>query len=133
MNKNLTKKILTATILSSVFSVSGCAHRIADLTVGSTKNINLNSKSFASGEYVEGDDYIPVVLFSFGIPNIENAIDDAMNQDKCIVGLTNLTLEVVDQSFIIGRKGYRVKGEALYDLEKPGCSRTASNQKLTKN
>ena len=120
------KKIFSLFILASLSS--GCAHRIADLTVGSTKNINLNSDSLIVGKKVEGDDYMPVFLFPFGVPNIENAIDDAIEQDKCVVGLTNIKIEHVNQSFVVGRFGYRVEGQLLYDTAKKGCENTIITQ-----
>lgn len=41
-------------------ALSGCAVRMADLTVASTKNYNLNSNKFVKGERVTGVDTVPV-------------------------------------------------------------------------
>jgi hypothetical protein len=119
------KKFIIPILVSC--SLSGCATRIADLTVGSTHNINLNSSQMAVGQTVEGSDMVPVVLFPFGIPNIESAIDEAINQDQCAVGLTNIVIERLDQSFLVGRYGYRVKGNLLYDTNKIGCEHAHEN------
>lgn len=101
--------------------LSGCAHRVADLTVASNRNINLNSGSLITGEQIHGDDYIPVVLFPWGTATIENAIDDAVEKDHCIVGLSNVVVEYANQSFFLGRMGFHVKGNVLYDAALKGC------------
>tara|TARA_B100001094_G_scaffold329815_1_gene393457 strand:+ start:11427 stop:11789 length:363 start_codon:yes stop_codon:yes gene_type:complete len=114
------KKLVSALCLLCVF-LSGCAHRIADLTVASNRNINLNSGALITGEQVEGDDYIPVVLLPLGVATIENAIDNAVEGDRCIVGLSNIVVEYVRQSFFVGRVGFHVKGNAVYDSNLKGC------------
>lgn len=43
----------------------------ADMTVGSTKNYNINGAKFVKGQRVKGEDTYPVILFPTGIPNVK--------------------------------------------------------------
>lgn len=43
--------------------LSGCTVRVADMTVGSTKNYNLNAAKFEKGQRVTGEDKAPIVIF----------------------------------------------------------------------
>ncbi|WP_417543672.1 hypothetical protein [Marinobacter sp.] len=109
--------VIAATVLAS-----GCAHRVADLTVGSTKNYNINSASFLKGDRVIGEDIVAVVLFPLGIPHVKTAVDDAIEKDRCAVGLTDLVITSLQQAFLVGRIGFRVEGNLIIDQEIDGCS-----------
>ncbi|SWL02301.1 Uncharacterised protein [Klebsiella pneumoniae] len=43
--------------------LSGCTVRVADLTVASTKNYNLNGGKFYKGKRVTAEDSYPVIIF----------------------------------------------------------------------
>jgi hypothetical protein len=116
----MNKKALIAVLAGSIMA-SGCAVRVADMTVGSTKNYDINSQSFVKGSRVEGEDLAPVVLFPLGIPNVKTAIDDAIEKDRCAVGLSDLVITQLNQAFLIGRIGYRVEGDLILDQGQPGC------------
>lgn len=60
--------------------LSGCTVRVADMTVGSTKNYNLNSAQFVKGARVIGEDTAPVFIFPLGIPNVKTAMDRAIEK-----------------------------------------------------
>ena len=49
--------------------------RVADLTVGSTKNYDINSGPFIKGSRVTGEDLAPVILIPLGIPNRNGQCD----------------------------------------------------------
>ena len=68
------KKLLVVAMIGLGLTASGCSVRMADLTVASTKNYNLNSNQFVKGERVTADDSVPVVLFPLGIPNMKTAM-----------------------------------------------------------
>ncbi|BCV27247.1 MULTISPECIES: hypothetical protein [Shewanella] len=104
--------------------VSGCTVRVADLTVGSTKNVNLNSGQLVKGERVTGEDSYGVFLFPFGIPNVKTAMDRAIETNKCAVGLTDVVVTQLNHSFIIGTIGLRVEGDLLIDQSKEGCKKS---------
>lgn len=116
----MNRKAIVA-LLAGAVMMSGCAVRVADMTVGSTKNYDLNSQSFVKGSRVEGDDIVPVFLFPLGIPNVKSAVDDAIEKDRCAVGLSDLVITQLNQSFLIGRIGYRVEGDLILDQGQPGC------------
>ncbi len=120
MKKLALTGILVATVLSS-----GCATRVADLTVGSTKNYNINSASFTKGERVTGEDIVPVFFAPMGIPNVKTAVDRAIENDRCAVGLSDLVITSVQQAFVVGRMGYQVEGNLILDQNIDGCSQGA--------
>jgi hypothetical protein len=61
---------------------SGCAYRVADLTLVSTKNIDLNNAvlDISSGQRVKGSDCALSLLglIPLGVPNIQEAVDSAL-------------------------------------------------------
>ena len=103
------KKTALAVIMGAVVA-SGCTVRVADMTVGSTKNYNINSAKFVKGKRVTGEDTYPVILFPLGIPNVKTAMDNAIEQDKCAVGLTDVVVSQLNHSFLVGTIGYRIEG-----------------------
>lgn len=74
---------LGAALLVAAF-VCGCSQRVADLTLISTKNIDLSNVSLDAreGNRVTGKHcvYWPLGLIPFGLPNLEEAIDDALEK-----------------------------------------------------
>lgn len=116
------KKALIAIILGAV-AVSGCSMRVADMTVGSTKNYNINSAMFVKGPRVTGEDKYPVILFPLGIPNLKTAVDRAIEQDKCAVALSDMVITQLNHSFLIGTIGIRAEGNLIIDAGQPGCER----------
>lgn len=112
-------------MLGAVFA-SGCTIRVADMTVGSTKNYNINSAQFIRGKRVKGEDKYPVLLFPLGIPNVKTAMDKAIEQDKCAVALTDVVVSQLNHSFLIGTIGFRIEGDLVLDAGQPGCERMAA-------
>jgi hypothetical protein len=108
-------------IAAGVILLSGCTVRVADLTVASSKNYNLNSTKFVKGKRVTAEDSYPVILFPTGIPNVKTAIDRAIEQDRCAVGLTDMVVSQLNHAFIFGKIGVRVEGNLLLDRSVAGC------------
>ncbi|HEY2455285.1 MAG TPA: hypothetical protein VGI71_22230 [Scandinavium sp.] len=108
-------------IIAGALLLSGCTVRVADLTVASSKNYNLNSMKFAKGKRVTAEDIYPVILFPTGIPNVKTAIDRAIEQDRCAVGLTDMVVSQLNHAFIFGKIGVRVEGNLLLDRSISGC------------
>lgn len=115
MNKAKLAMILGAIVMS------GCTVRVADMTVGSTKNYNINAAKFVKGKRVTGEDTYPVILFPLGIPNVKTAMDNAIEQDKCAVGLSDVVVSQLNHSFLVGKIGYRIEGDLIIDATQPGC------------
>lgn len=118
------KKALFVALMGAVLA-SGCTVRVADMTVASTKNYNLNSSKFVKGKRVIGEDNYPVILFPLGFPNMKSAMDDAIQKDRCAVGLSDVVMTSVNHSFIFGMIGYRVEGDLIIDQTQPGCASKA--------
>ncbi|WP_312963911.1 hypothetical protein [Stutzerimonas nitrititolerans] len=115
------KKTALIIILGAVIA-SGCTVRVADMTVGSTKNYNLNAAKFVKGPRVIGEDSYPVILVPLGIPNMKTAIDKAIEKDKCAVGLSDLVISQLNHSFLFGKIGMRAEGNLIIDASQPGCT-----------
>jgi len=118
------KKAAIAMLLGAVVA-SGCTVRVADMTVASTKNYNINSSKFLKGKRVTGEDTYPVILFPTGIPNIKTAMDNAIQQDSCAVGLSDVVMSQLNHSFLVGKIGYRVEGDLIIDTSRQGCENRA--------
>lgn len=115
------KKIGLLIASLAILTTSGCTIRVADMTVGSSKNFDLNSGNLVKGKRVVGEDKYPVFIFPFGIPNVKTAMDRAIEQEKCAVGLTDLVVSQLNHSFIVGSIGMRVEGDLIIDKQKAGC------------
>lgn len=113
------KKVLALAL--GVMVLSGCSMRVADLTVGSTKNYNINGNKFVTGPRVTGEDSYPVIIFPTGFPNMKTAIDRAIEKDKCAVGLSNVVITQLNHSFLFGTIGVRAEGNLIIDRSLPGC------------
>lgn len=116
-------KLFSLAVICTSILFSGCAVRVADMTVASTKNYNLNSLAFQKGERVKAEDSYPVFIFPLGIPNVKTAMDKAIETNKCAVALTDVVVTQLNQSFIIGKIGYRVEGTQVLDLSQPECKK----------
>ena len=109
-------------VLAATAIISGCTVRVADMTVASTKNYNINSSTFVKGARVIGEDNYPVIIFPFGIPNMKTAMDVAIQKDKCAVGLSDVVMSQLNHSLLVGLVGYRVEGDLIIDTTLPGCA-----------
>lgn len=117
------KKLLVLALTASTLTFTGCAIRMADMTIASTKNYNLNSNQFVKGQRVIGEDKVPVVLLPLGIPNFKTAIDKAIEKNRCAVALSDVVITQLNQAFIFGQIGYRVEGTQIIDHSQPECNK----------
>lgn len=117
------KKVLAVAL--GALLLSGCTVRVADMTVGSTKNYNLNAGKFEKGARVTGEDKAPIVIFPLGIPNVKTAMDRAIEKDKCAVGLSDVVISQLNHAFIFGTFGFRVEGNLIIDKTMAGCENHA--------
>ena len=117
---NLKIKKVVALALGALM-LSGCTVRVADMTVGSTKNYNLNAAKFEKGQRVTGEDKAPIVIFPLGIPSVKTAMDRAIEKDKCSVGLSDVVIYQLNHAFLFGTYGYRVEGTQIIDKSQLGC------------
>ena len=115
------KKIVLSIAIASTFLLSGCAQRVADFTLASTKNIDLNGGNFVTGKRVIGEDTKAIVIIPLGVPSIKEASDLAIEEDKCAVALTDVTADSEFFSFLFGYIKYSVEGNLVIDKTKKGC------------
>ena len=113
------KKVLALAL--GVMMLAGCSSRVADLTVASTKNYNLNSNNFVKGARVTAEDSAPVVIFPLGIQNVKTAIDRAIEKNKCSVALSDVVVTQFNHSFLFGKFGFVIEGTEVIDRGQPGC------------
>jgi hypothetical protein len=89
------------------FFLSGCSTRIGDFTVISTQNVDfgeVDAADASEARVVEGED-----IKFFGEPNLEEAIDDALNR-----GGGNVMIDAVLYIYTgFLQKGYKVKGRVI--------------------
>jgi len=116
-------KIL-ALVIGAVL-LSGCTVRVADMTVASTKNYNLNSGKFEKGQRVTGEDTAPIVIFPLGIPSVKTAMDRAIEKNKCAVALSDVVVYQLNHAFLFGKYGYRVEGTEVIDKSQLGCEKAS--------
>lgn len=84
MNKTMGLIKRSLFLFATLLILGACTARIGDLTLISTKNIDLNSSRLDAreGKRVEGEDcvYWPLGLIPLGLPNLEEAVDEALEK-----------------------------------------------------
>ncbi|ALB70778.1 hypothetical protein ACOZ06_000385 [Cronobacter muytjensii] len=113
------KKVLLLAL--GAMLLSGCSARVADMTVASTKNYNLNSNKFVKGARITGEDSAPVVIFPLGVPNVKTAMDRAIEKNRCAVALSDVVVTQFNHSFLFGKFGFIIEGTEVIDRSQPGC------------
>lgn len=82
INSNRCSRFIRTVCVGVVLVISGCTQRIGDLTLVSTKNIDLSNAHMdvREGRRVKGEDcaYAILGLIPTGLPNLEEAVDDAL-------------------------------------------------------
>ncbi|MCQ9120522.1 hypothetical protein BKG95_00035 [Rodentibacter pneumotropicus] len=96
-----------------ILGLSGCAtHRVGDFTLISTKNININSSTLVKGERVHGVDKSTAIAY------MKNSVDDAIEQHRCAVALSDAVIKVRQELFSVS---YITEGNLVIDKSLPGC------------
>ncbi|MCY1465836.1 hypothetical protein D9M71_840340 [compost metagenome] len=67
-----------------------------------------------------------MVLIPLGQPNVKEAIDRAVEKERCAVGLSNVVINQEFFSFFFGYVRYNVEGDLILDRAQPGCGSVAS-------
>lgn len=100
------KSIAISLFLLTAILLTGCAQRIGDFTVLSTKNYEASKKYVKVGRFSGTDDVVYFII-PFGIPNIKNAADKAIEAGKG----TYLTDAVLESTSGLFQLGYRITGD----------------------
>lgn len=114
------KTVLPAALAALLFS-GGCVSRLADLTVCSTKNIDIKKTLHRVDESVRnvGIDKKHIVLFiPLGIPNMKEATDEAIEKSPGAVGLSNATVKSGFWwiPYVYGQFWYEVEGNPVFEV-----------------
>lgn len=92
-------------------SLFGCAYRIGDFTVGSSKNISLLSQK---GDKVEGEDCSTSILFipvsGSMVPNFKTAVDRALEKAKGDVLADVVLSSNLIFTYVFNQSCYKVEG-----------------------
>jgi hypothetical protein len=108
----------------SALLATGCATRIGDFTLVSSKNVDLtHGADFKrSAVRVKAEDTVTLILgVPIGLPNMKTALDHAIEKTPGAVALVDGVITQKRYDFIIfGQLGYEVEGTPLIDplLEK---------------
>ena len=110
---------LVMVVLAATLVCTGCTMRQADLTIVSSRNVNLaglNKPRTGDEPRVEGRDTQHIVLFFpvTGPPNLEEALDNALDKGK---GDTMVDAVIYSYGWYIpliyGQAGWKVKGTVI--------------------
>ena len=108
----------TSVVLCLFFALSGCSRRLVDFTVISSKNVPITEKGTEfkkATTRVKGVDSKLSILFFPGIPDMKEAIDDAIEKYPGAVALTDGVVYNKSWScFFFGKNTYVVEGTPLY-------------------
>lgn len=117
------KKLLF--ILFATLGLTACSSKVAQYSILSNSNVDItHSKSFSRGDKVVGDDTTLIFfIFPLGNPAVDRAISRAIEQDRCVVGLTDVTITYT-KAWVLsaGLNNINVEGRQLIDTTLPGCT-----------
>ncbi len=107
--------IAAALVVAAV--LCGCTQRIGDLTFISTKNIDLSNATLdvRTGQRSKGEHcvYWPLGLLPFGLPNLEEAIDDALEKGNGNVMVDQVTYTRDMHFLLVSQHCIEVEGTVL--------------------
>ena len=113
------KKISIAMSVSFMLLATGCAQRIGDFTLVSSKNIDLSKGADfkRASTRVKAIDSVPIILgFPVGLPDMKTALDHAIEQTPGAVALADGVIIRKEFDFILfGQLSYEVEGTPLID------------------
>ncbi len=112
-NKKLAYRII---IIIGLMMLSGCVTRIADLTLVSTKNIDLSDTQLdvRTGQRQTGEDCrLSLLGITFGLPNLKEAVDEALEKGRGNIMVDQVT-ELKVTWIVLGHiMCYQVEGTVL--------------------
>ncbi len=110
---------------------TNCSYRLGDFTILSTKNVELGAKYEKVG-IGEAKDEVFVFYIPWGSPNLENAVDKILDEQKGDL-LTNAVVSSYNYSFLIGVAGYKVKGDVWKRADLGSLDNTKEYYQLSQN
>lgn len=127
------KHLLQGVLLFSIIIVSSCSRRIVDFTIISSKNVPITNQggNFQKAtKRVKGIDSKWSILCIPGVPDMKDAIDNAIEQYPGAVALTDGVIYNTGWSCLLfGQNKYIVEGTPLFfDTEKQYLEKNNSQQ-----
>lgn len=103
------------------FMATGCSTHVGDFTVASTKNIDVRTGVHRIDDSVrvrDRDVAHIVIFFPTGLPNMKEAMDNAIEQKPGAVGLSNVTVKRGGFyiPFIYGQDYFEIEGNPIYEV-----------------
>ena len=117
MKKNL-NYILVVVLILSVFGLfSGCTNRLADLTVVSTKNVEIGAKYKKLRKYEGVDKNVLILFIPIGFPNMEEAVDKCIEKGKGVLLTDAVVKRTIWWAILYGEDYFTVTGDVWVKAE----------------
>ena len=117
MNSKPTCSKLIPLLLGCFVMLGGCTFRVADLTLVSTKNVDLNNTSLDArkGTREKGEHcaFALLGLIPLGIPNLEEAVDEALEKGKGNIMVDQVTYSTGAYYILLSQSCIEVEGTVL--------------------
>ena len=106
-----------AVVIFAAALATGCTRRMGDFTYISTKNLNLakfTTEDSQKAQPVTGEDQKWIVILPGSVPNVEDAVDRALEGSDA-QALTNARIyyKVWYVPYVVGQWGFVVKGQPV--------------------
>lgn len=117
------KKILSIALITALISGCSTSTRIGDFTVASTKNMNVKEATHNvdyKTRLVGADTKEAFFIFPAGIPDMKEAMDNAIEKQPGAVGMSNVTVKFnrFIIPFIYESKTYEIEGNPVFQSKK---------------
>lgn len=110
------KKIIIPLTAIALMLLTGCATRLGDMSVISTRNVTLDRVDLDSLPQVKGvtgkDSKFMFLFIPLGFPHLEDAIDDALDKGGGDV-MVDAVVHRQGWWFLIGENALKVKGTVV--------------------
>lgn len=115
------KKLIIFTCVSLMLIGTACTHRLTDFTVISTKNVPFGTHAATfkkADKRVKAKDTAHTILFiPFGMPNMKEAIDKAIEMYPDAIGLVDGVVKSSGWTCLLyGQNSYIVEGTPIYEV-----------------
>ncbi len=109
-------------LVAAVALLSGCVTRVGEFTFASTKNIDIKRTAHRVDEsirLIDRDVTHIIVVVPTGFPDMVEAMNRTIEQEKNAVGLANVTIKRGKWyiPYIYGRQYIEVEGNPIYEID----------------
>ncbi|MDR2178314.1 MAG: hypothetical protein LBP20_09800 [Treponema sp.] len=125
---------MLAMVLALSMFMAGCATRLGDFTLMSSKNVELSrvSEFKRSNQMVKGSDSMITVLFFIPIKSkidMKVALDNALNKIPGAQAIVDVRIDYQKLNFVLFQvEGYVISGTALIDMGVADASETTPDK-----